>query len=653
MPTILLSKIYPKGSALKNLRVGSTDVKYVKRGDGKLFYDTLKSTTYSKPSITLAYPTSSTSAAGGTTSPSSFSYSQSWYYTGHSGNTYSQTNKTSGATVEYSISGTGASINTSTGVVTWDSRGTSYASGTRSATVTVKVTINGQSNTKTFTVYQAKNVITSISVTVSAGALTNPATYAAGGATKSVANKTAASASATLTYSSGSTRNTSNSDYGTWTGPTYSWSSSQSYATLTSANSASLNVTMPSRGTTTGSARSATITRKASYTYTLSSSYNNASLSAVSNSANATATVTQQANSATTSYSYSSMALTMGGFTHAGNATVRLIATAYRTEVTTYTSGASTSGTAQNVNITDDCSFSITHQSVSNTTTQGTNGNISRFTISDAEYLAHASMGTVPGYDHVTVTATASGLSGISTASKSTYIYNTFTISYEMVSIVTSVYSTLVPWNGGSDSLLLKYRQIVTQTWSSKEEVQVSDSTITWSSGNGTLSNLSSNNTAASVDATDGTITWSPNSTTSQRTATITGTFTHPYGGGSLSFTATSRQAAGITSKFTTVTFRNTTSSGGNWTFNVAGNAAPTTQYYIGHSSSSTITFTISVGNASQTATGISSAKNVSTNTTHLFSTSPTGSGTGYTLTLYNTEAEARASDNVKILYIR
>lgn len=156
MPTILLSKIYPKGSTLKNLRVGSTDVKYVKRGDGKLLYDTLKSTTYGIPSITLTYPTSNTPAAGGTTSPSSFSYSQSWYYTGHSGNTYSQSNNTSGATVSYSISGAGASINASTGVVTWSNNQTSS---TRSATVEVTVTLYGQKNTATATVTQAAGSI--------------------------------------------------------------------------------------------------------------------------------------------------------------------------------------------------------------------------------------------------------------------------------------------------------------------------------------------------------------------------------------------------------------------------------------------------------------------------------------------------------------
>jgi hypothetical protein len=40
MPTILLNNIRPGGNLLKNLKVGSTEVKYVKRGDGKFFYDT-------------------------------------------------------------------------------------------------------------------------------------------------------------------------------------------------------------------------------------------------------------------------------------------------------------------------------------------------------------------------------------------------------------------------------------------------------------------------------------------------------------------------------------------------------------------------------------------------------------------------------------
>jgi hypothetical protein len=40
MPTILLNNIRPGGKYLKNLKINSTEIKYVKRGDGKLFYDT-------------------------------------------------------------------------------------------------------------------------------------------------------------------------------------------------------------------------------------------------------------------------------------------------------------------------------------------------------------------------------------------------------------------------------------------------------------------------------------------------------------------------------------------------------------------------------------------------------------------------------------
>jgi hypothetical protein len=111
MATILFNKIYPKGSLVKNITVGSTEVKFVKRGDGILFYDILKSDVYNPPTVTLNYSTNTSPAKGGTLSPS-LSYSQSWYKLGYSGKTYSQTNITSGASsITYSISGEGASIN--------------------------------------------------------------------------------------------------------------------------------------------------------------------------------------------------------------------------------------------------------------------------------------------------------------------------------------------------------------------------------------------------------------------------------------------------------------------------------------------------------------------------------------------------------------
>lgn len=413
MATILFNKIYPKGSLVKNITVGSTEVKFVKRGDGILFYDILKSDVYNPPTITLNYSTNTSPAKGGTLSPS-LSYSQSWYRIGYSGKTYSQTNKTSGASsITYSISGTGASINSSTGVVTWASRGTTTGE-KRQATVTVTVTINGEQNTATATVYQeanvrtlasvylspyqpdstwivtvtngnwntcpagggyvkargyanythtsgsplndqkitddasltwsdsswlenhtnggyhiksrgtsyttstrstnatwsytyngvtktsaaktltqAKNVITSVSVTSTPGSLTGSSFAAEGGT--NVTTSGSASASAKLIFSSGGsiTTNYNTTTYGTWTFHGYTWSSSQSYATVNGASAwNSLSVTMSNNMTT--STRSATITRKEKgFTFTLNSSYNNGATSGTSTGTQCTCTVSQ------------------------------------------------------------------------------------------------------------------------------------------------------------------------------------------------------------------------------------------------------------------------------------------------------------------------------------------------------------------------
>lgn len=301
MPTILLNNIRPKGSLLKNLKVGSTEVKYVKRGDGKFFYDTQNDTTYSAITISkFSYSTATVAASGGSTSTPSYSYSQTATPVGHAGS-YSSSTITSGASVSFSkVSGDGATVNSTTGVVTFDSRGTTYSASQRSAVVRITVSLNGKSATKDCTVYQNKNVITSMIYSASSGgALTNPATYAAGGATKSVANKTSASATVQLTFSSTS-KTTSYGSYGTLT-TTYSWSSNQQYATLSSSNASSKDVTMASRGTDySNSNRTATITRSVAFSYSLSSDYNNANLSAITASKSATATVTQEANPFTT-----------------------------------------------------------------------------------------------------------------------------------------------------------------------------------------------------------------------------------------------------------------------------------------------------------------------------------------------------------------
>jgi hypothetical protein len=74
MATILFNKIYPGGTAVKNITVGSTEVKFVIGGDKKLYYDTQESVIYDKPVLKLSYPNETTGAAGGTISPISKSF---------------------------------------------------------------------------------------------------------------------------------------------------------------------------------------------------------------------------------------------------------------------------------------------------------------------------------------------------------------------------------------------------------------------------------------------------------------------------------------------------------------------------------------------------------------------------------------------------
>ena len=151
---ILYNKVYPKGSLVKGLWVGSTEIKRAYVG-GTLVYDLRKTSYFYSPVITLSYANDTAPASGGSLMPT-LSYYQEWYHEGYSGRVYWQSDYVNGATVEYSISGAGAVIDSSTGKVTWSNRDV-YEGDTREATVTVKVTLNGQSNVATCKVYQEEN----------------------------------------------------------------------------------------------------------------------------------------------------------------------------------------------------------------------------------------------------------------------------------------------------------------------------------------------------------------------------------------------------------------------------------------------------------------------------------------------------------------
>lgn len=373
---------------------------------------------------TLSY---SNIAAGATSASPTSSHTPKFTFTSGStsATTPSSTYGSLASTVTYSIANKTTNgftnINTASGVLTATSRGTTYGASARASavitkTVTYKWTHSSAyggaavtgSSSSTATCSQNANIITNLEmVSSSGGALTNPAEYAAGGATKAVANKTAASCGIKLTFSSGSTT-TNYSTYATLTGPTYSWKSNQTYATLTSANTASLNVTMPSRGATTGSARSATITRTASFTGALKSGYTSAG--SKSASANATATVTQGANNQSSSvYSWGTPSVTIGSGITAGGGSATISASVTDIWKYTYTSGYTGGSTFTKAGSTS--SPTISTQTAS------------RYSIS-GNTLSHSSMNSTTGTDSCTVSVKNAG-SGGNAGTKSVSVTNT------------------------------------------------------------------------------------------------------------------------------------------------------------------------------------------------------------------------------------
>ena len=306
-------------------------------------------------------------------------------------------------------------INQTSGVLTATSRGVTYGASTRSsAQVTRTITYTwtptssyNSAGTKTgsgnayATCTQNANIFTSAAWTnISGGAIGNPGTYSAGGQTKKVTNSTSPSASVTLTLSSGS--KVDSGTYGVISGPTYSWSSNQTYATLTSDNKSELNVAMSNRLASTGSARQATITRNAAFTFALKTDYKEVSSCVLSRTVSATVTITQEANAENAYYRYKEMVVQLSNNLTAGGGYTTPSATA--TKVGYYTSGSE--GASTTVNITGDCTFADTEWF--NTSDSATSGStISRFNWDTTnKRYNHLSMGVNPGYDYLYTVAT-------------------------------------------------------------------------------------------------------------------------------------------------------------------------------------------------------------------------------------------------------
>jgi hypothetical protein len=267
---------------------------------------------YGTPVITkFSYPSTNISRGGGTATPT-LSYSLPWTWNGvaNSGETI-----TSGANVSFSLDNTnGFSINSS-GVVTAASNQHTISGVlgalpklARETEVEVEVEFeeSGDILYEYAVVKQDGDLIKSVTIDSSRftkGSLTAPSQFTKSGGTATVSNSVASSISSiglTYTFDSGFTstvaatrpNNTSITNLFNINGPVYSWSSNQSYATVANTTAASASVTMSANS---GAARSATITRNATWTVTPKDEYKSSAFSSAPSTSTSTTTTVSQA----------------------------------------------------------------------------------------------------------------------------------------------------------------------------------------------------------------------------------------------------------------------------------------------------------------------------------------------------------------------
>lgn len=435
--------------------------------------------TYGVPTITKgAY--ASFAASENTKTPSATTYSQVGTYTSGSTDTY-----TTGGAIEYSMPNTtGFTLNsTSTGSLTAAARGTTIGN-PRSATITVKVTINDKSNTATITATQAGNYVTA--VTPAAITLSYP--DIAAGATSST--PTIGGGAVTYTFSSGSTSTTAPSaTYGALTSANdYKLSASQNG--FTAVNKTSGVLTATSRGTTEGDARtSGTVTRTYTVTWTPTASYNSAGTK--TGSKTATDTCTQALNKI--------VKVTIAGTASAGSvgAIPAKGGTVTWTPTATYSSGLTSTSTSL---FTPDYKVSGTGATQSSNITTWSNRTT---TVGDAR-SATVTVSVTSSYTTTAITGTAT----TTQAANAITAYGDITIASLSYTNVAAAGSTSTPSVGA-----------VTQavTYSSESPGSISVTPRAYSIPT---------TTGASINASTGVVTWAANNSTSSRSVTVTLTVT-------------------------------------------------------------------------------------------------------------------------------
>lgn len=326
-----------RGTTVGGVRSITVTCKYVTSETGETLSDTVEISqsansrviVYGKPTIT-SFEVADIPASGGSVSSGDVEYSQSRHYYYDSGQTEELSPLTTGGSLSWG------------NAVTAPSRGTTIGNREIVGTLTVTVSMNGQTSVEQdVSVYQAKNVPVDAVINEHLYAYPTGAIPAAGG-TKTPSS---ASSSVKLTWSSGSTSVVTSSGA---TGITAEYSDrtySMVAATGFSINSSTGVVTAVNRGTTAGAERkSGNCSRYIKWTIIVSDTYGGGSF-VVEDTKTLTTPVSQQANTA--DYGNVTLNASNPATVAASGGTATISASASQT--VSFTSGQSRAG---NVSIT-------------------------------------------------------------------------------------------------------------------------------------------------------------------------------------------------------------------------------------------------------------------------------------------------------------
>ena len=493
--------IYKSNENVNGVYVGSQRYIQIRLGSD-LYWEAEKS--YSDISLSASYSTTAIAASGGSLSPTISNLSQSWgWYSDTSGG-----GLISSIPVSYSFTGTvpsGWSINSSTGVVTIPSRGTTTGNAL-SATVRVTASANGKSTYKDCTVSQAANSITNSNYnpsysnyTVTAGTITDNI-IASGGSASWTEGTCTRTRTYYYLYSSGSTTQHSTVESGTTTS---SATGSSTRFTINNTNRTASHSSMYGDNVTD----------------TLTVTWYNCWDSSVSTSD--TASVYNGYTSSTEYYNYTVVAGTItNNLTAAGGSISWTAGSAYHYRRTKFTNDSGYIQYGSGTKVTD-------------SVTSSASGN-SRFSISNSNRTAtHSSMGTNSTTDTITVTWKNSSDTSVTTSDSAsiTNSYTTSTETYGYAVTAGSITNNLTAaggsasWSAGS---AYHYKRTIytydSGSTSSSSATTVTDSVTSSASGGSrfTITNSSRKATHSSMGTTETTdtltVTWKNASDTSVST---------------------------------------------------------------------------------------------------------------------------------------